>query len=336
MSEIHFEINLASPVPRYQQIVRTVQEGVASGRFTRDQALPSINQLCAQLGLSRQTALSAYQELKSRGVIAASPGKGYYIASEEHKPVHKVFLLFDELNGFKQVLYQSFKQALAEQAQVDIFFHHSNPKVFRTLVRDNLGAYTSYVIMPLADERTQGLLRSLPAEKVVILDVGRALYGQEFASICQHFERDVYEGLTAALDRIRRYRRLVLVFPPVVWNPAEIVAGFVRFCQTHGVPYRVVEELPENAIQAGEAYMVIEDPDLVHVVRAARRAGLQLGRDIGVIAFNDAPLKEVVAEGITTISTDFAAMGRTAAALVLGRKAQHLDNPSALIERASL
>lgn len=336
MSDMLFTINPASPVPRYQQIVRTVQEGVASGRFTRDQALPSINALCAQLGLSRQTALSAYQELKARGIIAASPGKGYYIASDEHKPQHKVFLLFDELNGFKQVLYQAFKDALGEHGQVDIFFHHSNPKVFRTLVRDNLGAYTSYVVMPLADERTQALLGSLPADKVVILDVGRELYGQQFASVCQHFEHDVYAGLTAALGRIRRYQRLVLVFPPVVWNPKEIVAGFLRFCQAHGVAHRVAEELLEKDIRAGEAYLVIEDPDLVHVVRAARRAGLQLGRDIGVIAFNDAPLKEVVAEGITTISTDFAAMGRTAAALVLGRKTQHLDNPSALIERASL
>ncbi|WP_310393830.1 GntR family transcriptional regulator [Hymenobacter sp.] len=336
MSGVIFHIDPVSPVPRYQQIVRTVQEGVASGQLRFNQPLPSLNELCAQLGLSRQTALSAYQELKSRGIIAASPGKGYYVASEEHKPQHKVFLLFDELNGFKQVLYQSFKDALGEQGQVDIFFHHCNPKVFRTLVYDNLGSYTNYVIMPLADMRTHELVGSLPADKLVILDVGREQYGQQFASVCQHFEQDVYEGLLAGLDRIRHYRRLVLVFPDVVWNPTEIVTGFERFCRTHGVAYDVVKFLAARDIKKGEAYLVIEDTDLVHVVRAARQADLLLGRDLGVIAFNDAPLKEVVAEGITTISTDFAAMGRAAAGLVLGRQRQHLDNPSTLIKRASL
>ncbi|WP_332913348.1 substrate-binding domain-containing protein [Algoriphagus boritolerans] len=44
----------------------------------------------------------------------------------------------------------------------------------------------------------------------------------------------------------------------------------------------------------------------------------KLGRDIGVISYNDTPLKEILADGITTISTDFHQMGKTIAEQILG------------------
>lgn len=52
-------------------------------------------------------------------------------------------------------------------------------------------------------------------------------------------------------------------------------------------------------------YILPNDNDLVHLLKAAKTQKLIVGEDIGVISYNDTPLKEVVAEGITTISTDF-------------------------------
>jgi DNA-binding LacI/PurR family transcriptional regulator len=47
-------------------------------------------------------------------------------------------------------------------------------------------------------------------------------------------------------------------------------------------------------------------------------------------------LKEVVAEGITTISTDFTQMGATLAAMIVQNSQQKIENPSKLILRKSL
>jgi DNA-binding LacI/PurR family transcriptional regulator len=58
--------------------------------------------------------------------------------------------------------------------------------------------------------------------------------------------------------------------------------------------------------------------------------------DIGIISYNDTPLKKVVANGITTISTDFVAMGKTLAQLVMSKKRTQLENSSSLIVRGSL
>jgi hypothetical protein len=47
-------------------------------------------------------------------------------------------------------------------------------------------------------------------------------------------------------------------------------------------------------------------------------------------------MKEVLAEGISVVSTDFEAMGKTAAGLILSEKKEKLYNPFRLILRRSL
>lgn len=61
-----------------------------------------------------------------------------------------------------------------------------------------------------------------------------------------------------------------------------------------------------------------------------------LGKDIGIISYNDTPPKEVVINGRATISTDFNAMGKTLANMVLNNINNKIENPSSLIIRESL
>ncbi len=85
-----------------------------------------------------------------------------------------------------------------------------------------------------------------------------------------------------------------------------------------------------------EAYFLISDRDLVEMVKIAKEFNYKLGKNFGIVSFNDTMLKEVVAEGITTISTDFTEMGKTLANIVLNKRNEHVRNPSRLIIRNSL
>jgi DNA-binding LacI/PurR family transcriptional regulator len=68
----------------------------------------------------------------------------------------------------------------------------------------------------------------------------------------------------------------------------------------------------------------------------AAEKNLKLGQDLGIVSFNDTTLKEVVAGGITTISTDFNLMGQTLARMIQDRSSGKIRNQSALIRRNSL
>ncbi|MBP7471126.1 MAG: winged helix-turn-helix transcriptional regulator, partial [Flavobacterium sp.] len=135
-------------VPKYKQIISSIEKTIEEGLLKKDEKLPSINKVCLEFSLSRDTVLQAYEELKKRGIIYAILGKGYYIKSTEIDIKQKIFLLFEELNIFKEDLYNSFMENIGKGVQIDIFFHHFNLQVFQKLINDSNGNYTKYIIMP--------------------------------------------------------------------------------------------------------------------------------------------------------------------------------------------
>ena len=72
---------------------------------------------------------------------------------------------------------------------------------------------------------------------------------------------------------------------------------------------------------ASDSIPVVKDARLdILSIKQAQANNLALGKDLGIISYNDTPLKSIVANGITTISTDFYAMGRNIANLIINRK----------------
>jgi DNA-binding LacI/PurR family transcriptional regulator len=57
---------------------------------------------------------------------------------------------------------------------------------------------------------------------------------------------------------------------------------------------------------------------------------------VGVISYNESPLKKIILNGITTISTDFQLMGERAAQVVLEKTTELEEMPFYLKVRSSL
>ncbi len=330
----HIQIDDSLGVPKYRQIINSVFQAIAAGRLKIGDKIPSLNQICVEFDLSRDTVMVAFNELKARGVISSIPGKGYYINSTEINLDQKIFVLFDELNSFKEDLYTSFLNSLDDKTTVDIYFHHFNFQVFKNLIQESAGKYTSYVIMPATFDYTVDIINKLPAEKIYILDRLKEDL-KDYPVVYQDFEADVFNGLTDGIDLLRKYEKLIMVFPGGK-EPEGRMVGFSRFCEKHGFAYEILRSLINKEIKKGEAYFVVSDRNLVTVVKAAAGKNLKLGQDLGILAFNDTILKEVVAGGITTISTDFTKMGQTLAGIIKEKKKAQIQNPSLLIVRNSL
>ena len=72
------------------------------------------------------------------------------------------------------------------------------------------------------------------------------------------------------------------------------------------------------------------------MIEKSKLQNLILGVDFGIISYNETPLKKVVENGITTISTDFVEMGKILARMILNGKKEQIENKSTLIIRHSL
>ena len=78
------------------------------------------------------------------------------------------------------------------------------------------------------------------------------------------------------------------------------------------------------------------DDDLVTLIERLISEKFEIGKTVGVISYNETPLKKIILNGITTISTDFQLMGAKAAEMILNNKQTHVEVPFYLNRRASL
>ncbi len=327
-------IDPKSSKPKYKQIIDSVYDGIERKSLLKGDKVPSINQICSDYKLSRDTVMLAFNSLKEKGILLSRPGKGYYIDSVDIYHSEKIFVLFDELNAFKEDLYNSLMSKLKGKASVDVFFHHFNYKVFKNLINESIGNYTSYIIMPATFDNASQLISKIPKEKVFILDRLKSDL-KKYPVVYQDFELDFYDALVEGLPFLEKYRKLIFVNSGAK-EPVERKNGFERFCIENNFEFDVVKSLTGIKPSIWEAYFLTSDHDLVQLVKTAKYYKMKLGKKFGIVSFNDTMLKEVVAGGITTISTDFEEMGKTLANMVLTRDNRKIRNSSRIIIRNSL
>ena len=319
---------------KYKLVVNHVIESINEGKFKKGDWIPSINEFRKKYNLSRDTVFAGISELKSRGIIDSTPGIGYYVTSTRFTLKHNIFLLFNEFNEFKEELYNSFIENIDKNSTVDIYFHNYNRKVFETLVNDANGKYTTYILMPGKFQGLDPLLQSISG-KVFLLDHYHPELKGKYPSVAQNFENDTYEALKFGLEHIKKYHRILMVQSEAK-EPYERYDGLQKFCKEYNFDHKYLNSLVNRKIKEGDLFILVNDRDLVDVLKQAEKKEFTPGKEFGIISYNDTPLKEILAGGITTLSTDFKLMGKTMASLISRKGIETIDNSWILNIRKSL
>lgn len=322
-----------SGVPKYKQIVKSIEKAISIGLLKVGDPLPSLNYIRDEHKVSRDTVVSAFNELKVRGIVNSVVGKGYYVASCDVKVERKVFMLFDEFNSFKEDIYNAFLEEVGTDLQVDIFFHHFNIEVFDKLVSMSAGNYNAYVLMPSDLAINPSVINNLPPNEVYILDQTNPELS-DFPSVHQNFEKIVYEGLLECTELLKKYDLIVLINSSDN-QPSGISRGFERFCKINDFRNEMVSSVPTQ-LKVDTAYLILDDKILVQLIKNIKSASLKISEEVGIIAYNDSLLKEVFEGGITTISTNFTKMGQRLAQMILNNEDQQIENDYRVSIRKSL
>ena len=333
------KIDEYSITPKYLQIVNSVIREIENGHIKKGDNMPSINELSIELDIARDTVERGYKQLKHIGVIDAVPRRGYYIRNIEFRQPLKIFLLFNKLSAHKKTIYDSFVATLGEHAVIDFYIYNNDFLLFKKLITNNRNDYTHYVIIPHfmeGEENAYETINTIPKDKLLLLDkIVSGVHGQ-YAAAFENFEKDVYTALVDATDQLSKYHTLKIVFPSYSHYPVEIVRGFKNYCQDYAFSYKVVHNIKEEQVNTGEVYLNVMEDELVVVLEKLVESGISIGNEIGIISYNETPIKKFILNGITTISTDFHQMGITAAQLILAGSTEHKEIPFKLTLRASL
>src|ERR1700684_2818633 len=80
-----FAIDLHSGMPVYRQLIDQVRSGIASGKLTVGDQLPTVRQVAVDLAINPNTVMRAYRELEIRGILETQQGTGTFISRQKPK-----------------------------------------------------------------------------------------------------------------------------------------------------------------------------------------------------------------------------------------------------------
>lgn len=332
-------IDYYSSTPKYLQLANSIIQSVREGKLTKNDTLPSINELNYNFEISRDTAEKAYKYLKSIGLLGSVPGKGYYIKNTEAEQKYKVFLMFNKLSPHKKILYDAIVDGLGDEAAIDFYIYNNDYAFFKKLLANKSNDYTHYVIIAHfmdGGDNVHEIINTIPKEKLIMLDKLIPGVNGEFAAVYENFEKDIFHALEQALPQLSKYHTIKIIFPENTYFPSEILQGFYSFCIQYAFAYRIVHNIQTEPINEGEVFINLMENDLVILIERILSTNLKIGENIGVISYNETPLKKIILNGLTTISTDFQKMGEMTAEII--RKSEHIsyEVPFYLTIRSSL
>lgn len=334
------KIDEYSATPKYLQLVNSVVNALEAGIIPKGFRLPSINELSYQFDISRDTIQKSYTHLKKIEVVNSFPGKGYCVSNMDFHQRLKIFLLFNKLSAHKKIIYDALVAALGDDVAIDFYIYNNDFKLFKKLLQSKKEDYYShYVIIPHfieGGENAHELINAIPKEKLILVDKDVSSVTGDYSVVFENFEKDIYEALSQARAQLSKYHTLKLIFPEQSYFPVEIINGFQRFCQQYAFNHDVVNNISLASIGKGEVFINLMEDDLVILLERLIEQKFKVGKEVGVISYNETPIKKVLLNGITTISTDFKYMGTVAASMILENSKRHMEVPFYYTRRSSL
>jgi len=316
-------------------IVDGILAAISNNVLCKNDPLPSVNKFIGKLGIARMTVVKALNTLKERGIIVAEDKVGYFVRDDNVKRELKVFLFLTGFNSHQEILYNSIIEEITDpNITIDLFFHHCNSKIFKSVLQENLGSYGLYVLTGFNSPALTSLLSRIPKNKLLQIIRPPALEG--VSSIHQDFYLGLKTALNNILVHLKKYKEFHLIFPPKMGHPDEIELAFTQFCAENNIRHSILRTIKKDSLKKDVAYFVIEDSDLISLIKMGEEKGFQLGKDIGILSYNETPMKEIIRNGITVISVDFAKMGKTIAQYIMNPVKQNKVFVPEVIFRKSL
>ncbi len=313
MSDIFKYINLHKKLTsKKNAITEGILDAIDNNAISIGDPLPSVNKFILTLGVARMTVVKALNVLKERGIIVSEDKVGHFIKAMDVKRELKVFLCLNTFSMFQEILYNQIIKLLSDkEIVIDLYFHHCNPNVLNILLLENMGSYGLYVISGMEDKQIKSALSRIPPKK--LLQISRPPLLEEVSSISQDFYSGVKHSLGKLKTQLFKYNKFILVFPEKIGNPDIIKTAFNEFCDENGIVHQIENEVNDEQIKKGTAFWVIEDTDLISLIEKGDEMGLLIGQDMGILSYNETPIKAYIRSGITVISIDVEGMGKSIA-----------------------
>jgi GntR family transcriptional regulator, arabinose operon transcriptional repressor len=338
---------MTSRFPKYQQVFKSIEEDILSGRYPPGQKLPSETALLEQFETSRITVVRALRELQHKGLVQRRAGSGTYVADIT---ATKTNLLFGSLipdledaeifgpicQGIAEYL-QSHKHALLwgniapgpEEKETQTL------ELCRQFIGQKVpGVFFAPLDLTAANDRTNRAVVSLLEKAgipIVLLDRGFLPYPERSSHDLVSIDHR-YAGYLATNHLLKlSCRRIAFVASRDASQTTEArVAGYRDALSRSGLPFDSSFVLPLDSDDAHQIALLMErqKPDAIlclsdrtagQVTQSLIGLNYQIPQDVRIVGFDDVQYANLLPVPLTTIHQPCHDIGVAAAAAMLER-----------------
>lgn len=329
-----FEIDDSLCIPKYLQLVKVIENWINAGIYKCGDKLPSINEISADFDISRDTTDKAFKDLKDRGIISSTKGKGYYVSKNHIANKLFIGIFMNRMTNYNEVVYMEFYNFLKDYAFIDLNIYHNNVQILEDQINRYSKTYDYFVITPIVDSGAGMIdaIKQLPKNKIIIMKRILNEFKGMYPAVYQDYYYDTIQALNEINEEIAKYRCIHMIINNEKYS-SEITKGFITFCKINYIDYSVEHEIRE--IIKGDGYFILDDADMVNFIEMQRKKNYILGKDIGLISYEDNPIKKLLSGGITAINLNNKEIGRLTAKMILENDFKKIRVPVSMIKRAS-
>ncbi len=344
-------------LPAYVRVGRTICERISAGYYRADEFLPPERDLAREFGVSRQSVRQAIDTLRQDGIVSPEQGRGTRVLAQASAAATPR----PERNGFKlaalviyrmtgdgsAAMFRGCQQALAEtdhhlivcETPIDTRTRSLNEADhLRKLIDRGIGGIVIYA-EPTASNLA--LLAEAAQRGAPVVQIDRELPGLacDFVGVDN---RAAAQRMTEHLLSLGHRRIAFLSTAPGPSTCAERLQGYREALGECGSAYDLsdlVAHVPDGAALHGiaEAWLALADPPTavfavndrlaVRFMQALARLGVSVPDTLAVVGFDNSRWAEVVTPALTTVEQPFAAIGETAAHLLVDRMSRRYTGP---------
>ena len=345
MCKTHYiEIKGNTGVPKYQQLMKSILNGIKKDRLKIGDRIPSINYISEEYGLSRSTVEKAYVELRNLRIIKSVKGKGFYIAKTDLRARKEVLFLVSQFDSYIIQLLNTFTATLDKEVKIDLEMYNGDPATFKDILERKKSQYEHLVVLlQFKDNKVDHndypkevlqTLETVSPDKLILLDKKVKLFSGKLRQVYQDFENNFYKVLIDELPNFKKYERIILTLSDdnSSFYPMNVKVGLKRFCAKYDLDYEITDKVCEHTpLNKKTLYLLFEESDLIELIRKVKEEQYTLGEDIDIVSYRDSTLKKYL--GISVIETDYQKVVKAISEMLLQESIQSINIDFKFIKR---
>ncbi|HEY3414984.1 MAG TPA: GntR family transcriptional regulator [Armatimonadota bacterium] len=326
-------VNKESPLPRYVQARRFLENLIHTQGIGPGDQLPSERELSARFRVSQMTMNRAIQDMVRDGILFREVGRGTFVMHQDAHAVHNGTIALVSLFSpgyikrdpyFSEIM-RGVQSAAFETGWDLLLVHEALDEGTSARLRSRADGFL--FMIPL-DEAIPAL-RRMVSERVPFVSVGSSWLDESFPAL----DTDNIMGAKLAVDHLVGLGHTRIGFvgaPENMSNSRDRHIGFQDALAAHGIAYNPDWFIPcasATAVSRDEMDALLRTMDgpeaptaffaagyelAVHTIEALQNRGLSIPDDVSVVGFDDKFSAAFLHPPLTTVAQPLDAMGRRA------------------------